>query len=111
VVQNLGANPLVIQLPIGSEEAFAGLIDLVKMKALVWNGEELGATWEELDIPADMAKDAAEWREKLIDAVVEMDDDVMMAYLDVSGAGCQAERAGRGCSLPGGAVMHMSAYA
>jgi elongation factor G len=82
VVANLGANPLVIQLPIGAEDSYAGLVDLVKMKALIWNGEELGASWEETDIPADMAEAAAEWREKLIDAVVEMDDDVMMGYLD-----------------------------
>ena len=82
VVENLGANPLVIQLPIGAEESFSGLIDLIKMKAIVWNGEELGATYEELDIPADMADEAAEWREKLIEAAVEVDDDAMMAYLD-----------------------------
>ena len=82
IISNLGANPLVIQLPIGAEEEFAGLIDLVKMKALVWSGEELGATFDELDIPADMVEQAEEWREKLIEAVVEVDDDAMMAYLD-----------------------------
>jgi hypothetical protein len=55
VVSNLGARPLVIQLPIGAEDQFKGVIDLVKMKALVWGGEELGAKFEEVDIPADMA--------------------------------------------------------
>lgn len=82
VVSNLGANPLVIQLPIGAEDTFSGLIDLVKMKALIWSGEELGAKFDELDIPADMADEAAEWREKLVEAAVEVDDDAMMAYLD-----------------------------
>lgn len=82
VVSNLGANPLLIQLPIGAEEEFAGIIDLVKMKAVVWNGEELGAKFEEVDIPEDMAELAAEWREKLVEAAVEVDDDAMMAYLD-----------------------------
>src|SRR6185369_13418613 len=59
IIKMLGANAVPIQLPIGSEAAFAGLIDLIKMKALVWKGEELGAAWDELEIPADM-KDEAE---------------------------------------------------
>jgi elongation factor G len=78
----LGANPVALQIPIGAEDEFAGVIDLVKMKAIVWNGEEMGATFDELDIPADMADQAAEWREKLLDSVCELDDDVCMAYLD-----------------------------
>jgi elongation factor G len=82
IISNLGANPLVVQLPIGAEDEFAGVIDLIKMKALVWDGEELGAKFEETDIPADLADQAAEWREKLVEAVVEVDDDAMMAYLD-----------------------------
>lgn len=82
IIANLGANPLAVQLPIGNEENFEGVVDLVKMKAIVWNGEELGASFEEKDIPADMQELAAEYREKLIEAVVEQDDDVMMAYLD-----------------------------
>ena len=163
VIKNLGANPLVIQLPIGQEDSFQGLVDLVKMKALIWNGEvrgrqapggagcstgrawmgadlggpgvhahapagipaacalqaarrmlrspslrptalltphlappalpasasplsqELGAKFDEVEIPADMAELAAEYREKLIEQVAELDDDVMMGYLDVSG--------------------------
>jgi len=82
IIANLGANPLAVQLPIGNEDAFEGVVDLVKMKAIVWNGEELGASFEEKDIPADMQELAAEYHEKLIEAVVEQDDDVMMAYLD-----------------------------
>jgi len=82
VISNLGAKPLVIQLPIGAEERFQGIVDLVKMKALIWSGEELGAKFEEVDIPADMAEKAAEYREKLIDMVVEQDDAVLEAYFE-----------------------------
>ncbi|PRW60325.1 elongation factor G- chloroplastic [Chlorella sorokiniana] len=82
VISNLGANPLPIQLPIGAEEDFKGMVDLVKMKALIWSGEELGAKFDEVDIPEDMKELAAEYREKLVEQVVELDDDAMMAYLD-----------------------------
>jgi elongation factor G len=82
VISNLGAKPLVIQLPIGAEDEFKGVIDLVKMKALIWSGEELGAKFDELDIPADMQELADEYREKLIDAVVEQDDAVLEAYFE-----------------------------
>ncbi|KAI7838682.1 hypothetical protein COHA_007484 [Chlorella ohadii] len=82
VISNLGANPLPIQLPIGAEDSFVGMVDLVKMKALIWNGEELGAKFDEVDIPEDMQELAAEYREKLVEQVVELDDDAMMAYLD-----------------------------
>eukprot|EP00882_Tetradesmus_deserticola_P018907 GHRQ01020320.1.p2 GENE.GHRQ01020320.1~~GHRQ01020320.1.p2 ORF type:complete len:181 (-),score=87.24 GHRQ01020320.1:37-579(-) len=76
VISNLGAKPLVLQVPIGSEEAFQGMVDLVKMKALIWNGEELGAKFDEVDIPADLVDISNEYREKLIDNVVELDDAV-----------------------------------
>lgn len=76
VISNLGAKPLVLQVPIGAEEAFQGVIDIVKMKAIVWTGEELGAKFEERDIPADLVDTANEYREKLIDTVVELDDAV-----------------------------------
>ena len=82
IVDRLGANPLVIQLPIGSEEHFQGMIDLVKMKALIWNGEELGASFEETDIPADYAAKAKEYREKLVEMAVEQDDVLLEAYLE-----------------------------
>ncbi len=82
IVDRLGAQPCVIQLPIGAESEFAGLVDLVKMKAIVWDGEQLGATYQENDIPADLADKAAEWREKLIELVVEQDDAAMEAYLE-----------------------------
>ena len=83
VVSNLGANPLVIQLPIGAEDTFEGIIDLVKMQEVVWTGEELGAKFEYRPIRDDMQAQAAEYREMLLDAVVELDDDVMEAYLEV----------------------------
>ena len=82
IVDRLGANPLVIQLPIGAESDFAGNIDLVKMKAVVWDGEQLGASFSYEDIPADMADKAAEYREKLVEMAVEMDDAAMEAYLE-----------------------------
>ncbi|MCB9988345.1 MAG: elongation factor G [Rhodospirillales bacterium] len=82
IVDRLGATPCVIQLPIGSESDFAGVIDLIKMKAITWDGEQLGATYQESDIPADLAGKAAEWREKLIELAVEQDDAAMESYLE-----------------------------
>ena len=86
VKSRLSAVPAVLHLPIGSggpesNKPFVGLIDLVKMKALVWHDEELGANWDELDIPADMAEQAAEYREALLDTIAASDDDVMEKYL------------------------------
>ncbi len=81
VVDRLGANPLVIQLPIGSEENFEGVVDLIKMKEIVWNGEQLGASYDYVDIRPDLQDKAAEYREKLIETAVEADDDVMESYL------------------------------
>ncbi len=78
----LGAKAVVMQLPIGAENDFAGVIDLVEMKALIWNGEELGATWEVTDIPADMQAQAEEYRELMIEAAVDMDDTAMENYLE-----------------------------
>jgi elongation factor G len=82
IVDRLGANPIVIQLPIGAENEFAGNIDLVKMKAIVWDGEALGASYSEEEIPADLADKAAEYREKMIELAVEQDDAAMEAYLE-----------------------------
>jgi elongation factor G len=82
VIDNLGANPLVIQIPIGAEDQFQGVVDLVKMKAIVWNGEELGASFEEVDIPADLKEKAQEYRDKLVDQIVELDDQVLEAYFE-----------------------------
>lgn len=82
IVDRLGAVPLVTQLPIGSESDYAGHIDLVKMKAVVWSGEELGANFDYLDIPEDLAEKSAEYREKLLDTAVEQNDEAMEAFLE-----------------------------
>ena len=82
IVKNLGANPIPLQIPIGAEDEFAGVVDLISMKALVWQGEELGASWDVLEIPDDLKEKAAEYRAAMVEKAVEMDDDVMMAYLD-----------------------------
>jgi elongation factor G len=82
VESRLGAKPLVIQLPIGAESDYKGLIDLVKMKAAVWVDESLGAEFNYIDIPADLQDKAAEYREKMIEQAVELDEEAMVAYLD-----------------------------
>ncbi|MDF2097471.1 elongation factor G [Aquibaculum arenosum] len=82
IVDRLGAVPLVMQLPIGNESDFAGSVDLIKMKAQVWKNENLGAEWEYQDIPAELADQAAEYREKLVELAVEQDDAAMEAYLE-----------------------------
>jgi elongation factor G len=82
IVDRLGAKPVAIQLPIGAESQFKGLVDLVKMKGIIWNDESLGAKFDYIDIPADLVDQANEYREKLIEAAVELDDDAMTAYLE-----------------------------
>jgi elongation factor G len=82
IVNRLGARPVAIQLPIGAESHFKGIIDLVRMKAVVWDDEGLGAKYHDEEIPADLVDQAKEYREKMLEAAVELDDDVMGAYLD-----------------------------
>jgi elongation factor G len=78
----LGAKPVAIQLPIGAENNFKGLIDLVRMKARIWDDESLGAKFEDIDIPADLLDEAKKYREIMVEAAVELDDDAMTAYLE-----------------------------
>ena len=78
----VGGRPVCIQLPIGSESNFKGIIDLLRMKAVVWEDEGLGAKYHDEEIPEDMKAKAEEYRHALIEAAVELDDDVMSAYLD-----------------------------
>ncbi len=78
----LGANPVVIQIPIGAEETFKGVVDLIKMKAILWHDETMGAEYEEEDIPADLVDEAEEWRDKLLEAAADYDDDVMEKYME-----------------------------
>jgi elongation factor G len=78
----VGGRPVCIQLPIGSEADFKGIIDLVRMKAVVWENENLGANYHDEEIPADLLDRAKEYRLAMIEAAVELDDDAMSAYLD-----------------------------
>ncbi|WP_421929808.1 elongation factor G [Neoaquamicrobium sediminum] len=82
VGSRLGAQAVVMQLPIGAENDFAGVVDLIEMNALVWKSENLGAEWDIVEIPADLKDRAEEYREKLIEAAVEMDEAALEAYLD-----------------------------
>ncbi len=82
IVDRLGAKPLVIQLPIGAEAEYEGLIDLVKMKEIIWKDENLGAEFEYVEIRDSLKEQAAEYRTTLVDLAVEVDDDVMEAYLE-----------------------------
>src|SRR5947199_4353486 len=81
IIDRLGAKPIAIQLPIGSENNFKGLVDLVRMKGGVWDEEKLGAKYHDEEIPADLADQAKEYREKMIEAVAELDDDALTAFL------------------------------
>ncbi|HET7357637.1 MAG TPA: translation factor GTPase family protein, partial [Nocardioidaceae bacterium] len=83
IVERLNSTPLVLQIPIGSEADFIGVVDLVGMRALTWRGEtKMGEDYEVEEIPAAMAEQAAEWREKLLETLAEADDDVMEMYLE-----------------------------
>jgi len=78
----LRANPVPIQIPIGAEEGFKGVVDLVKMKAILWNEADKGVTFTYGEIPADLAETAKEWREKLLEAAAESSEELMNKYLD-----------------------------
>jgi elongation factor G len=80
--ERLDAKPVVIQLPIGSEAEFVGVIDLIRMKALVWKNEDLGAEWDELEIPAEYEEQAREYHNELIEAVAETDDTLLTRYIE-----------------------------
>jgi len=82
IKKRLGARPVPLQLPIGIESGFKGLVDLVEMNAIIWKDESLGAKFDIVEIPEDLKEKAAEYRAALVEAAVEMDDDVMAAYLD-----------------------------
>jgi len=82
IKDKLGANPVPIQIPIGSEELFKGVIDLVKNKAIVWLGDDLGASWEYSEIPEDLKESAAEWRAKMVESVAEYDDKMMEKFFE-----------------------------
>ena len=78
----LGASPVVLAVPIGAEENFKGLVDLIKMKAILWHDETMGAEYEEDEIPADMVDECNEWRSKLVEIAAEQDEDLMEKYFE-----------------------------
>ena len=88
IVDRLGAKPLVVQLPIGAESDFAGVVDLLNDRAIIWKNEDLGAEFEYVDIPADLAEKAAEYREQMIETALEQDDALMEAYFEGQTAKC-----------------------
>ena len=85
--ERLGSNPVPIQLNIGSEENFKGVVDLVRMKAIFWDETNMGTTYVEEDIPADLQDDCETWREKMIEAAAEANDDLMDKYLEEGSLG------------------------
>src|ERR1700709_96102 len=82
MIDRLGTRPMIITWPIGSESEFKGIVDIVKMKALVWHDEQLGAKFDEIEIPAEYADKAKELHASLVDMAVEQDDKLLEAYLD-----------------------------
>ncbi|GLQ19023.1 elongation factor G [Maritalea porphyrae] len=82
IKKRLGGTPVVLQLPIGAESEFAGVVDLIEMNALVWKSEALGAEWDVVEIPEDLKAKAEEFREAMIEAIVEADEEAMEAYLE-----------------------------
>ena len=80
--ERLGAKPLLLQLPIGLEADLKGVVDLVKMKGIIWNDESLGAKFEEVEIPENLKEEAEKYRKELVETAVEQDEDLMAAYLD-----------------------------
>ncbi|HEY0545866.1 MAG TPA: elongation factor G [Pyrinomonadaceae bacterium] len=86
IITRLGANPVAIQIPIGLEDQFKGVVDLIAMKALIWKDESKGAEYETLEIPAELKEEAEAARHKLIEAVADVEEDLMMKYLEDEGA-------------------------
>src|SRR5437763_13583207 len=82
IEERLGAKPVAIQLPIGADSAFKGSVDLVRMKGVVWVAAMLGANYHDIEIPSELAEQAREYREKMIEAAAELDDEAMSAYLE-----------------------------
>ena len=78
----LGANPVAIQIPIGAEETFKGVVDLIKMKAILWHDETMGAEYSTEEIPDNLKAEAEEWRTKMLDAIAEFDDELMEKYFE-----------------------------
>src|SRR5574343_953189 len=84
VREMLGSHAVPLQLPIGAEDNFQGVVDLIKMKGIIWHAETEGMTFDEIDVPADMIDDVKHWRQNLIEAVAEYDDNLMEKFFDNS---------------------------
>jgi elongation factor G len=84
VKERLGGNPIPLQIPIGAEDEFEGVVDLITMKSIRWNSEDKGMTYEEGEIPAELVDEAQEWRDKLIEAVAESDEALMEKFFEDS---------------------------
>jgi elongation factor G len=84
VRERLGGNPIPLQIPIGAEDDFKGVVDLITMKGIIWDEDNFGSTYQEIDIPADLADEAQEWRDKLIEAVAESDEALMEKFFEDS---------------------------
>ena len=82
IKNRLGSNPVPMQLNIGAEEDFKGVVDLVKMKAIMWNESDMGLTYDEQDIPSELQDDCAQWRENMLEAAAEANDELMDKYLE-----------------------------
>jgi elongation factor G len=87
----LGANPVVVQVPIGAEENFKGVVDLIRMKAILWHDETMGAEYDIEDIPSDLVEECDEWRNKLLEAAAEYDEALMEKYFDDPASITEAE--------------------
>ena len=84
VKERLGGNPIPLQIPIGAEDDFKGVVDLITMKGIIWDEANMGSTYQEIDIPADLLDEAQEWRDKLIEAVAESDEALMEKFFEDS---------------------------
>ncbi|MCK5643886.1 MAG: GTP-binding protein, partial [Gammaproteobacteria bacterium] len=94
IKERLGANPVAMQLNIGAEDEFEGVIDLVRMKAIYWNADDMGATYEERDIPAELQAKAEELREQLIESAAEANEELMDKYLEEGELSAEEIKAG-----------------
>ncbi|MDH5584829.1 MAG: elongation factor G, partial [Gammaproteobacteria bacterium] len=108
VVKRLGANPVPIQLPVGAEEKFVGVIDLIRMKALYWDESNLGMTYEAREIPAELKAEADAWRAKMIESAAEADEELMDKFLsDTALSDSEIRRGLRKRTLAGDIVLVM----
>ena len=82
IKDRLGSKPLVMQIPVGIEASLQGVVDLIKMKAIIWKNEDLGAAWEEKEIPDDLKEICKKYRKELVETAVEQDEKLMEAYLN-----------------------------